>query len=86
MVRFAAVDSQFGNTGSPRGRPRAGGAHRKQPAKRRVGSAGFDRGVAASELNRRRFLGALAAAEVIQHMGARPESSLKELAEAAGLI
>jgi sugar/nucleoside kinase (ribokinase family) len=29
-------------------------------------------------------LGALAAAEVIQHMGARPESSLKELAGAAG--
>src|SRR5271166_996811 len=64
MVRFAAVDAQFGNTGIPRGRPRAGGAHRKQPAKRRVGSAGFDRGVAASELNRRRFLGALAAATV----------------------
>ncbi|MCC6887385.1 MAG: adenosine kinase [Hyphomicrobiales bacterium] len=31
-------------------------------------------------------LGALAAAEVIQHMGARPESSLKELAEASGLL
>ena len=29
-------------------------------------------------------LGALAAAEVIQHMGARPETSLKALAEAAG--
>jgi sugar/nucleoside kinase (ribokinase family) len=29
-------------------------------------------------------LGALAAAEVIQHMGARPETSLKGLAEAAG--
>ena len=31
-------------------------------------------------------LGALAAAEVIQHMGARPETSLKELAEAEGLL
>ena len=30
-------------------------------------------------------LGALAAAEVIQHLGARPESSLKRLAEANGL-
>jgi adenosine kinase len=30
-------------------------------------------------------LGAIAAAEVIQHMGARPESSLKELADASGL-
>ena len=31
-------------------------------------------------------LGALAAAEVISHYGARPETSLKELAEKAGLI
>ena len=31
-------------------------------------------------------LGALAAAEVIQHLGARPETSLKELAEAEGLL
>jgi len=31
-------------------------------------------------------LGALAAAEVISHYGARPEKSLKELAEKAGLI
>jgi adenosine kinase len=30
-------------------------------------------------------LGALAAAEVIQHLGARPEGSLKELAEQSGL-
>jgi adenosine kinase len=30
-------------------------------------------------------LGAMAAAEVIQHMGARPETSLKALAEASGL-
>ncbi len=31
-------------------------------------------------------LGALAAAEVIQHMGARPETSLKALAEASGFV
>ena len=30
-------------------------------------------------------LGALAAAEVIQHIGARPEVSLKELAQTGGL-
>jgi peptidoglycan-N-acetylglucosamine deacetylase len=64
MVRFAAVDAQFGNTGTPGGRPRAGGAHRKQPAQRRAGSAGSYRGLEASALNRRRFLGALAAATV----------------------
>jgi adenosine kinase len=32
-----------------------------------------------------RRLGALAAAEVIQHIGARPQVSLKELAKANGL-
>ena len=31
-------------------------------------------------------LGALAAAEVIQHLGARPETSLKALAEENGLL
>ena len=31
-------------------------------------------------------LGALAAAEVIQHLGARPQTSLKELAQAKGLL
>jgi len=30
-------------------------------------------------------LGALAAAEVIQHIGARPQTSLRELAKASGL-
>jgi adenosine kinase len=30
-------------------------------------------------------LGALAAAEVIQHLGARPETSLKSLAQERGL-
>jgi peptidoglycan-N-acetylglucosamine deacetylase len=64
VVRFAAVDGQFGNTGIPRGRPRAGGAHRKQPARSRVPSADYRGGGAASELSRRRFLGALAAATV----------------------
>ena len=43
---------------------------------------GFSRG--ADHRNSAR-LGALAAAEVIQHMGARPETSLKALAEAEGL-
>jgi adenosine kinase len=31
-------------------------------------------------------LGALAAAEVIQHIGARPEASLKDLARENGLL
>ena len=31
-------------------------------------------------------LGAMAAAEVIQHLGARPESSLKQLAQQSGLV
>ncbi|MFY9697482.1 MAG: adenosine kinase, partial [Rhodoplanes sp.] len=31
-------------------------------------------------------LGALAAAEVIQHLGARPETSLKALAQDNGLV
>ena len=31
-------------------------------------------------------LGALAAAEVIQHLGARPQTSLKALAQAKGLL
>ena len=64
VLRFAAVDEHFGNTGIPGGRPRAEGAHRKQPARRRARSTGFDRGLDASELNRRHFLGALAAATV----------------------
>jgi peptidoglycan/xylan/chitin deacetylase (PgdA/CDA1 family) len=64
VVRFAAVDAEFGSTGIPRGRSRAEGAHRKQPTKNRVRSAGFYQDIAGSELNRRRFLGALAAATV----------------------
>jgi peptidoglycan-N-acetylglucosamine deacetylase len=64
VVRFAAVDAEFGSTGIPRGRSRAEGAHRKQPTQNRVRSAGFSQRIAASELNRRRFLGALAAATV----------------------
>ena len=33
-----------------------------------------------------KLFGALAAAEVISHYGARPETSLKELAAKAGLL
>jgi peptidoglycan/xylan/chitin deacetylase (PgdA/CDA1 family) len=58
------VDAEFGSTGIPRGRSRAAGTHRKQPTNNRVRSAGFYQGIAASELHRRRFLGALAAATV----------------------
>jgi peptidoglycan/xylan/chitin deacetylase (PgdA/CDA1 family) len=64
VVRFAAVDADFGSTGIPRGRPRTRGAHRKQPTQNRVGSTGFFQGITAPELNRRRFLGTLAAATV----------------------
>jgi adenosine kinase len=49
-------------------------------------AAGFLVGLARGEDHRNcARLGAIAAAEVIQHMGARPETSLKELAEASGL-
>jgi sugar/nucleoside kinase (ribokinase family) len=49
-------------------------------------AAGFLVGLARGAENRNcARLGAIAAAEVIQHMGARPESSLKELADASGL-
>ena len=41
---------------------------------------------AAPITSRRGKLGALAAAEVIQHIGARPEASLKALAQENGLI
>ena len=44
--------------------------------------AGLARGAAPAHCAR---LAALAAAEIIQHIGARPETSLKELAEKAGL-
>jgi peptidoglycan-N-acetylglucosamine deacetylase len=64
VVRFAAVDAEFGSPGIPRGRSRAEGAHRKQHTQNRVRAAGFYQGIAASELHRRRFLGGLAAATV----------------------
>ena len=71
MVRFAAVAAEYGNTGFPRTRSRVPTSHRKRPAKHRVrfvapfaGASG--RGAAASELNRRHFLGALAAATVAE--------------------
>ena len=58
------MDADFGSSGIPRGRPRTGGAHRKEPTQNRVRSAGLFPGIAAPELNRRRFLGTLAAATV----------------------
>ncbi len=68
VVRFAAVEAEFGNTRGPDtgSRPTS---HRKRPPKHRVkfSIAPFsasDRGLAPSELSRRRFLGALAAATV----------------------
>jgi adenosine kinase len=49
-------------------------------------AAGFLFGlVRGAELENAGRLGALAAAEVIQHIGARPQVSLKELAKANGL-
>ena len=50
-------------------------------------AAGFLVGLARGKDHRTAArLGALAAAEVIQHMGARPEVSLKALAEENGLL
>ena len=49
-------------------------------------AAGFLTGLARDEDHRNcARLGAIAAAEVIQHLGARPETSLKALAEQNGL-
>ena len=58
------MDADFGSTGTPRGRSRDRGAHRKQPTRIRVQSAGLFDDIAMTELNRRRFLGSLAAATV----------------------
>jgi peptidoglycan/xylan/chitin deacetylase (PgdA/CDA1 family) len=81
MVRFAAVAADFGDAdiraGSRRTGSRVPTSHRKRPARNRGGvtissSAGAPGlGRAASELNRRRFLGALAAATVAGVGGAR---------------
>jgi len=44
---------------------------------------GFTRGLSLADCGR---LGSLAAAEVIGHIGARPEQPLKQLARSEGLI
>jgi peptidoglycan/xylan/chitin deacetylase (PgdA/CDA1 family) len=65
MVRFAAVEEQFGYRGIPySGRPGAGSHRKPRQASKRGRSFGSSRGNAPAELNRRRFLGALAAATV----------------------
>jgi len=63
------VAAEFGNTRIPGTGSRVPTSHRKRTPKHRAGVASSpfsasDRGPAASELNRRRFLGALAAATV----------------------
>ena len=74
MVRFAAVAAEFGDAGIRAGMRGTGSrvptSHRKKPARNRGGfsisafGGSSEQGRAASELNRRRFLGALAAATV----------------------
>jgi peptidoglycan-N-acetylglucosamine deacetylase len=70
VVRFAAVAAEYGNTRIPGTGSRTPASHRKRRERNRVGFAispfggASDRGRAAPELNRRRFLGALAAATV----------------------
>ena len=77
MVRFAAVAAEFGKAGIRGTGSRVPASHRKRPARNRGGvaissAAGAPgAGRAASELNRRRFLGALAAATVAGVGGAR---------------
>jgi peptidoglycan/xylan/chitin deacetylase (PgdA/CDA1 family) len=71
VVRFAAVDADSGSTGTPRRRPRAAGAHRKQATQNRARPTGLFPGVALPEMNRRRFLGTLAAATVASVGAAR---------------
>jgi peptidoglycan-N-acetylglucosamine deacetylase len=68
MVRFAAVEAEFGNTHIP-GTGSRPTSHRKRPPKHRVKFevprfSAPDGGLPGSELSRRRFLGALAAATV----------------------
>ena len=48
-------------------------------------AAGFLYGLSQGAGHERRGLGAIAAAEVIQHLGARPQTSLKALAQERGL-
>src|ERR1700730_3399201 len=66
MVRFAAVAAEFGNAGMRGTGSRVPTSHRKRPATNRGGFAvsAFGGRGATPELNRRRFLGALAAATV----------------------
>ena len=70
MVRFAAVATDFGDTGSPRAGSRVPTSHRKRPARsggRLTGSSragSSDGGRLAGEHNRRQFLGSLAATVV----------------------
>jgi peptidoglycan-N-acetylglucosamine deacetylase len=71
VVRFAAVDADFGSTGTPRRRPRVAGAHRKQATQNRAKPTGLFPGIALPEMNRRRFLGTLAAATVASVGAAR---------------
>ena len=66
MVRFAAVAAEFGNAGMRGTGSRVPTSHRKRPATNRGGFAvsAFGRRGATPDLNRRRFLGALAAGTV----------------------
>ena len=65
MVRFAAVTSDFAEMGDPRRGSRVSASRRERPATRRAASArAASGGRAASETNRRHFLGSLAATVV----------------------
>ncbi len=70
MVRFAAVANDFGYPLPPGSGSRTPTSHRKSAARNRTrasrasAAGASDRGRAATELNRRRFLGGLAAATV----------------------
>src|ERR1700761_8416211 len=69
MVRFAAVTTDYGDTGTPRAGARAGASHRRRTQTHRARSARAsdrtaNRTVVASEMNRRHFLGSLAATVV----------------------
>lgn len=69
LVPFAAVAAEFGSEGIRGTGSRVPTSHRKRPARNRAFAitafrGASDRGLGAPELNRRRFLGALAAATV----------------------
>ncbi len=65
------------------GRPRRRHHRSRGPVRRRISCPDLARGADDRTCGR---LGALAAAEVIQHIGARPEASLKDLARENGLL